>query len=162
MKSWYVDSEKLGYFSETTLKNGQIAMMFFGRCNPDVRNDVYNIAFAIADKKKEITNWINSKEDKFNTSMTGRDGIEGLIWAKQQIILFESYLKNDRFPTPVILEVSWLDKKRKEIYKRALCRLGFQYGMRDHQMVLFKKLNQPLSKTEKRKLKKVGKLIEKS
>ena len=84
--------------------------------------------------------------------MTGKSGLEGLIWAKGKIKEFEQKIIDRKRPT--VIEIGWLDKKRKEIYRKVFEKMGYEYGIRDKEFTLYKKINQPVSKKDRKRAKK--------
>lgn len=123
------------------LSNGQTAAIMFVAWDYDDRTDFY-VAFAIADKKKQIKRWFNEEGNgDLDCATTGKCGVEGLVWAFQEIekALEElpTYSRNRR--ANVIVMAS--DSRRFRIYEHFLKRLGFKkQPYQDDGMVLMKKL----------------------
>jgi len=113
-----------GYIEKTVLSNGQIACIVFQENKYKNFTDYY-VMFAIANKKKDIKNWLSSKHNNIDNKQTGRCGIEGLIWAKNKVIEFEKHIK-DRHYTNRNIVISWADKKRKDVYVKAMMKLGYK------------------------------------
>lgn len=130
----------VGYSSYHKLKNGQTIGIFF--CKQfDCGQDEFRIALAIARKKKHIREWMDGEVDRLSQHQTGTCGLEGLLWAKQQIQAFEDLILSQfhRYRDPVI-RVDWTDNRRRDVYAYGLRKLGFQLGYRDNSKCLFKKL----------------------
>lgn len=68
----------------TKLSNGQSAVICFGK---NYRHEIgsgydYAVAFAIANKKKVLRQWLNSDGyGDLDMTTTGKCGVEGLLWA---------------------------------------------------------------------------------
>lgn len=56
------DSESEGYYKRHKLSNGQFCQIGFYRWNGS-RSIEYHVAFAVADKKKNLNGWFNQTKD---------------------------------------------------------------------------------------------------
>ncbi len=82
-----------GFCKNTKLSNGQTAMIIFKVVSNTSKKLEYSIIFAIANKKKYIIKWLNEESDVLDSNKTGHCGVEGLIWAKKQMLYFEDFIK---------------------------------------------------------------------
>lgn len=120
------DDECDTYYKRTKLSNGQLAEIQFQETYHRNNFADYNVVFVIG-----------SKRNKLNCTMmehttTGKVGIEGLLWAKKQIIEFEKFIfekfPRDKYPNEkVFISVGWADNRRRNVYERGLKNLGFKY-----------------------------------
>lgn len=97
----------------------------------------FTVILAISNKKKHIKKWLDEQQSIIEGMTTGTCGIEGLLWAKNKILLFEKIVKNSYPRENVQIELSWIDTKRKRVYKR-LEKYGYKYNKQEK--ILFKKL----------------------
>lgn len=131
-----------GFYKSKKLSNGQTAMIVFEEQIRTTKKIEYSIIFAISNKKKNIIKWLEGKDDCLSDKSTGKCGIEGLIWAKQQIIDFEKFI-NERlkyYNQDIILYVWWTDNKRRNVYEKALGKIGYKIAFRYCSKCLIKKI----------------------
>lgn len=95
--------------------SGQAMILELARYTNEYNNVKYwYIAFHVSNKRKH----------KFKyKEQTGTDGIKSLLWAKDCLKDFIENQIDKRFDNHLI--IYWDDKRRKEVYKRALTELGF-------------------------------------
>lgn len=119
------DKEYGYYYKYHTLSSGQTCMIAFVKFEYDRRIDYY-VCFAIANKKKQLREWFHEEgSGNLDTETTGKCGMEGLIWAFQQVEKAISYFHSDRSSKDRFLIVSGSTPRRYRIYKHFLKRLGF-------------------------------------
>lgn len=119
------DKESEGWYSRHRLSNGQYCMVGFFRHHMN-RATCYYVAFAVADKKKNLNGWFNN--DRNNTiecKMTGRCGAEALFWCRDKLLDFEEFVYKERSCDTKIV-VQGADSKRFRMYERALSRYGYK------------------------------------
>lgn len=114
------------YFKRTKLSNGQLAEILFEETYRRGKYADYNVVFVIGSKRKKL----NCTMMEHTT--TGKVGLEGLLWAKQQIIEFEKFILElypfEKFPNEkVYISVGWADNRRRNVYERGLKKLGYNY-----------------------------------
>lgn len=114
------------YFKRTKLSNGQLAEIQFEETYHRNKFADYNVVFVISSKRKNL----NCSKMKHTT--TGKAGLEGLLWAKKQIIEFQKFIlekfPKERYPNEkVYISVGWADNRRRDVYERSLKQLGFDY-----------------------------------
>lgn len=112
--------EMCGFYSERKkLKNGQICAI---RIFEDINKGkiLYCVVFAIADKRKNLFAYLDGKKggEKLCLHSTGKS-LEGLIWAKNIILNFKPEKHGKLF-------IQGEDKRRYQVYKRALLKYGFK------------------------------------
>jgi hypothetical protein len=132
-----IDGECYGYFKKHKLSNNQTIAIFFLEENK-MGNREFHVLLAIANKRKYIKQWLMGERDVFGDKTTGTCGLEGLLWAKRQLIDFEEFIKT-RYKN-VVLVVEWLDKRRRKVYEYGLGKIGYRVGYRNSQKCLFKKI----------------------
>jgi len=125
-----------GYFKTHKLKNGQTIIICFHKIEFSKCNE-YSIFLAIANKKKHIRQFLSEERDVLIGKETGRCGLEGLLWAKNQIIKFE---ESDCCKNGDYISTGWDDNRRRDVYIYGLKKLGFVLGYRESRKCLYKKL----------------------
>lgn len=82
----------------------------------------FNIFLAIKHKRKDIYPELEQ---------TGKDGLKGLLWARNKVLEFEKFIKEEpRYESSkVILLCRWDDNRRRKIYYYGLKNYGYKYGM---------------------------------
>lgn len=119
------------YYVRHRLSNGQYCMIAFSKFDSG-RSIFYYVAFAVADKKKVLNGWfVGDKHNNIELKMTGKCGIEALIWARNTLIAFEDFVDIDKtLATKIIVQGS--DPKRFRMYEKVLSKYGyeksFQFG----------------------------------
>ena len=120
--SW--DKESEGYYLRHRLSNGQFCQIGFYRWY-NCRSTEYHVAFAVADKKKNLNGCFNqTKDDNLTLRMTGRCGVEALFWARDMLIEFEKYISS-RETDDVKIVIEGEDPRRFRLYERALLKYGY-------------------------------------
>lgn len=122
------------FYKIDKLSNGQTIGIFFYR-NDYNKRYMYYIYLVIANKKKYIWQSVMGQRDVVSFKETGRCGLEGLLWAKQQIIDFES---SDHMHLGDMICVSWLDNRRRNAYIYGLTKIGYKVGHIDNKKCLYK------------------------
>ena len=130
------DYHTYGYFKTHKLKNNQTIGIYFWKHELSKSND-YVILLAIANKKKHLRQLILGEKDILTDHETGKCGLEGLLWAKKQIVEFE---KSDCCKDGDFISVYWSDNQRRDVYEYGLRKLGFMMGFRDGKKCLSKKV----------------------
>ena len=92
--------------------------------------DMYYVKFYIVNKRKH--------HYKFK-EQTGTDGIKSLLWAKQCLMNFIDNVINKNRNN--IIVVGWDDKRRRNVYVRALIPIGFTLSRMDNREVLLLKID---------------------
>jgi hypothetical protein len=96
----------------------------------------YSVGFAIANKRKQIRNWLDEKPNNLELHYTGRCGIEGLVWAKKQLKEFEMFTL-DKYPHKLIrIEIEGTNSKRMRVYRKALK----DYKYSQSESIIYKKI----------------------
>lgn len=119
------DKESEGYYKRHKLSNGQFCQIAFYRWNGS-RSTEYHVAFAVADKKKNLNGWFNqTKDDNLTLRATGRCGVEALFWARDMLLKFERYIfLRETEDTKIVVQGE--DSRRFRLYERALSRYGYR------------------------------------
>ncbi len=109
------------YYSTETLPSGQTIRIEFqeGRSKKIV---YFNVFLVIKNKNKSPYPTLEQ---------TGKDGLKGLVWARQKLLEFEDFIKADvRYEnSKIILFCRWDDNRRRNAYYRGLKNKGYKYGM---------------------------------
>lgn len=117
----YYTREYMTFVDTTILPSGQIAYIQVYR-DTGRKTDHYSIFFTIANKRKDIENT--------DFQITGKDGLLGLLWARDKVAEFETYIQEcisfDKTKKH-ILYCTWTDNRRRKAYEWGLKKLGFSY-----------------------------------
>lgn len=121
------DIENSTYYLYHILSNGQIIYIGFDfiELNRKTETEIFNVVLAIGNKKKNINSWLNYEKNSLTMQSTGRCGLEGLMWAREQLIKFEEFIfYNSRYNIKLIVSAD--DSKRFHVYEKALMKLGYK------------------------------------
>lgn len=108
-----------GYFDTMLLPSGQTIRIEFQEDWSKTKWH-YNIYLVISHKRKQ--------SDDVYMKSTGKDGLKGLIWARDKIIEFEGFIKEIHLGIPIIIYFSWDDNRRRNVYKRGLRGMGYNFN----------------------------------
>lgn len=103
----------------TKLSNGQSAVICFDK---NYRHEIgsgydYAVAFAIANKKKVLRQWLNSDGyGDLDMTTTGKCGVEGLLWAFKMV---REFIDKHMYESDRII-VYGSDARRQKVYKHFL------------------------------------------
>lgn len=119
------DRESNGWYARHKLSNGQYCMIGLYRFHMN-RATCYSVAFAVADKKKNLSGWFESnKNNTIEQKMTGRCGIEALLWCRDRLLDFERFVSIEKnMDTKIIVQGS--DSKRFRLYEKVLSKYGYK------------------------------------
>lgn len=130
------DYENGIFWNRHKLSNGQFCMICFEESYNDNQDVItYNVVFAIADKKKQLRGFFSeSKENTITLKSTGRCGVEALRWAKDNILLFENYMRKKyrRSDKTIAIIVGGEDNRRFRLYEKGLSRYGYRKTTDDY------------------------------
>lgn len=120
------------YYSTETLPSGQAIRIEFQE-GWSKKIVYFNIFLVIKNKNKSPYPALEQ---------TGKDGLKGLIWAKQKVLEFEEFIKADiRYEnSKIILFCRWEDNRRRNAYHRGLKNEGYKYGMVYGAKAIFKQI----------------------
>jgi hypothetical protein len=107
------------YSDSCVLPSGQTIKIKF---EEDWSNDryYYNIYLVTMDKRKS--------ERNTHMKIMGRDGINGLLWAKRKVAEFEEFIKEIREGVPTVIYCTWTDNRRRNAYAFGLRKIGYEFG----------------------------------
>lgn len=111
------------YYKRHILSNNQICDIRFCKEEKKKYTDYY-VVFCIANKKRQVEAFLNSTKGSVTDLETGKCGLEGLLWCKKQIFLFEDFLKEKGEKARII--VFGADNRRFKVYKWALMKKGYK------------------------------------
>jgi hypothetical protein len=124
---WYEDEELLP--SGNTVK-----IIFYEDIDNLNSRRYYNIYFFTVHKLKVESSTIQFKS-------TGKDGLKGLIWARNKIKEFEEFIIDNKwFKGTFIISVSWDDNRRRKVYEYGLKPLGFKIEWLNSKKQLVKRI----------------------
>jgi len=108
------------YCASELLPSGQIIYIEFQK-DWSKSKYYFNIFLEIKNKKRNNYSCLQQ---------TGKDGLIGLLWAKDIIKEFEIFIKQE-YPYKnhtTILHCGWDDNRRRNVYERGLRKMGYTYG----------------------------------
>lgn len=121
--SW--DSENQAFYMRHKLSNGQFCLIAFFK-HFSCRAIKYYVAFAVADKKKNLNGYFNgNKDNNLTLKMTGRCGAEALFWGRDRLLEFERSVHLDKTYDTVVI-ITGEDSRRFRVYARGLARYGYK------------------------------------
>ena len=115
-----MEENYLTYYARRVFPSGMTAQidfdLYLDRPN---RKGAVECSFVIYHNRRQA--WAVPNE------ITGRDGVEPLLWAKQQLFAFEEFLVTRRQYSRYAwtMEVGWSDEKRGRLYRRYLAKHGY-------------------------------------
>jgi len=122
------DKNKHRYVLSKKLKNGQTAVLIFNECMRNVlfESYLYTVGYGVGKSRKQVLDWYEGENFFLSDKVNGKESsIEGLFWAKKEILNFVSHRKH------AFIEITGSDKRRYNAYKRALLGKGFEQGYQD-------------------------------
>lgn len=128
-----------GFYKTNILSNNQTISIYFMK--EEMKNGYeYYVVLGIANKKRYLKEFMLGTRD-LTSFETGKCGVEGLLWAKNQIIKFEAFIKDKHYKNELIsIVVQWADRRRKKVYIRSLKPLGYRLVNRYGEWCLYKKI----------------------
>lgn len=125
----YEEDEDI-YWRRHKLSNGQFCMIIFERgCSDCGDVEDYNVAFAVANKKKQLKGYFNcSKDNTITLKSTGTCGLEALRWARDTIFEFEDAISKEYQGQHLTINImlSGEDARRFRVYEKALSKFGYK------------------------------------
>lgn len=102
--------------------NNQKACIYFEYIDTKSKHVWYVTADIFTKRKHRNSNLHNKKS-------SGKCGLDALIWFKQKIQNFESFMKRVGFTDkPHAIVICWTDSRRRDIYHRGLKNIGYEFG----------------------------------
>lgn len=127
-----------GYTAKTKFSNNQIGIIFLGKELMNNGRIDWNVSFGIYESEKEIMRWL--KRERNLDDITGKCGLEGLLWAKRTLLKFEKFIKDDKLNQTIV--VGWEEDKRGKVYKKYMTKkMNFELVIdNDDREMLVKKI----------------------
>ncbi len=124
----------------TVLSNGQVASIYFRlhrneKFDDGLLYDCWYVGFRIGNSRRQNNDWWGGKKVHNGDAVTGRCGLEGLIWAKSQLKAFVDKTESPDYCQ--LLIVGGEDHRRLSAY-RWLKKDGFTEGNYDGEDVFIK------------------------
>jgi hypothetical protein len=106
-----------GYTDKEKLPSGQTIEIIFQEffCSGTY---YFNICLETYHKRKQRDNLFNKQ--------TGKDGLQGLIWAKKKILEFEEYVRQMESKYRAVIYCTWTDNQRRNVYEWGLKKIGYE------------------------------------
>lgn len=115
-------TEDNSYFSyKEKLNNNQTVWVWFWECKDRHNKVYYSMGAEIYSKKKNID------KNLCNATITGKCGLSGLYLIKIVLELFIEFIENKKNSNITHLLIEWTDRKRENVYKKYLSKMGFKY-----------------------------------
>jgi hypothetical protein len=118
MKRYNIDGDT-GYYDTMKLPSGQTIKIEF---QEDWSNDkyYYNIYLVTTHKRKQESSTVLQR--------TGKDGLKGVMWAREKVKEFEEFIKEIHKGIPIIIHCGWDCNIRRNLYERGLKDLGYKFN----------------------------------
>jgi len=68
-------------------------------------------------------------EHKTALKSMGKDGLGGLIWARNKVKEFEEFIKQENPDIPKVIICTWNDNRRRNAYAYGLKKIGYKFDM---------------------------------
>ncbi|PKM61649.1 MAG: hypothetical protein CVU99_02500 [Firmicutes bacterium HGW-Firmicutes-4] len=121
MFKYTTDDQHPYYFDKKIMDSGQAIRIEFQE--EWTKTTVYfNISLVIKNKNKDPYPALEQ---------TGKDGLKGLLWARNKVLEFEKFIREDaRYnKSKIIMICRWDDSRRRDAYFYGLSKYGYKYGM---------------------------------
>lgn len=129
-KIWnYGEYQSTDYIDTEVLPSGQTIKIEFQEEWTN-RYYLYNVYLVIMNKRKS--------ENQTQLKSMGKDGIKGLLWAKNKIQEFEKFIKEKHGDNMSVIFCHWDDNRRRNAYHYGLSKIGYKYGFIGGKKVLLK------------------------
>lgn len=129
---WKKNDGWYDFYATEILPSGQTIKIEFQE-NESSKVTYFSIYLCIMNKRK--------CEEQSVLHITGKDGLMGLLWAKEKIKEFESYVQSYTYAKErIVIYCGWDDNRRRNIYYRGLKSLGYYYGRVFGEKVIMKEL----------------------
>jgi len=118
------------YWNSTNIDN-KSAMIAFYEYQPrqeDVDKGivrVYHLGFGVGNNRKQVSEWMFNGKQYIHRKITGTSSIKFLIWAKNQILEFEDFIKKKYNVGKIKIVIEGLDGKRFNAYKKGMSKFGY-------------------------------------
>lgn len=127
MNGFEWDSKGNAYRKRHKLSNGQYCEVRFYKNGSDYET-IYYVAFAVANKKKNLSGWFaETRDNNITLKSTGRCGLEALVWCYHAITEFEQGLSEQVSASnwKIKLAIIGEDHRRFQMYEKALSKKGY-------------------------------------
>jgi hypothetical protein len=125
------DCGQNAYYAKSKLPSGNTIKIVFYK--EDTRHKTYYSIYLVTTRKR-------TQEAAATLKQTGRDGLTGLLWAKDMVRNFENFIVNEKPNKEVIIYCFWDDNRRRNVYERGLTKLGYSFGKLFYRKVLYKQV----------------------
>lgn len=138
-----IDGIFYGYYARGLLSNGQVISIFFIQ-NYTSQGIEFSVLLVIANKKRHIREWLLGIKDVLSDRSTGKCGLEGLLWGKKKLKMFEEYLKDNRGRygkgRKISIVIYPTDSRRRRVYAFGLKNMGYKIVNRPDGQCLYKQV----------------------
>ena len=91
---------------------------------------IYHLGFGVGNNRKQVSEWMFNGKQYIHHKITGTNNIKFLIWAKNQILEFETFIKSKYNVGKIKIVIEGLDDRRFKVYKKGMVKYGYEdlYG----------------------------------
>lgn len=127
------DYENRTYYIKEKIHN-QTMIMQLEECDRSLDMVYYNVVLGVYNKRK------NAQKNEDNAIITGKYPFETVAKAAKAFSLLEQEVikENKFYDKKVMIMISWVDNKRRDIYYKYLSKRGYKYEIVDGQKFICK------------------------
>lgn len=108
------------WYSRKKFDSGMTAEIQFEEWEHNEKTMLIDVSFVIYRKRKQAWSIPNA--------VTGKDGAEPLVWARQELKAFEDFIAYHEYRYPHIrIVIGWSDQRRGNLYRKALTKDGYRF-----------------------------------
>lgn len=127
------DYKNRTYYIKEKIHN-QTMIMQFEECDRSLDMVYYNVVLGVYNKRK------HAQKNEDNAIVTGKDPFETVANAVRAFNLLEQEVikENKFYDKKVMIMISWVDNRRRDIYYKYLSKRGYKYEVVDGQKFICK------------------------
>lgn len=135
MEFFMPNKDEYIFTAKRKMPSGMTAQItFYGDYWDDQRTAEFNVFLVVYKKRKDI--------HTSTLKQTGKDGLKTLLFAKEAIKEFETYIvsKFGNYHNKIFINIEWDDNRRRNVYHRGLKNDGFRFDNFNGRKVLSKQI----------------------
>lgn len=127
------DYKNRTYYIKEKIHN-QTMIMQFEECDRSLDMIYYNVVLGVYNKRK------HAQKNEYNAIVTGKYPFETVANAVRAFNLLEQEVikENKFYDKKVMIMISWVDNRRRDIYYKYLSKRGYKYEVVDGQKFICK------------------------
>lgn len=127
------DYENRTYYIKEKIHN-QTMIMQFEECDGSLDMVYYNVVLGVYNKRK------HAQKNEDNAIITGKYPFETVVKATRAFNLLEQEVikENKFYDKKIMIMISWVDNRRRDIYYKYLSKRGYKYEIVDGQKFICK------------------------